>query len=453
MAGLISAIGRGISAAAGMGSELYAKGAIEDQRAKMQAERDMRLEELQNRRDDRNRTNAVTDAAAARKVAIDNNIADAASIEAEATGLANTRRGTNLDQARAIYERSGMSQSDINLGLGAVDEARKGSETATRQDRTQAGLKLGLIRHQDAAAQERAEEALQHSRGEAADNKIYSREQDAKTNARQDKQDARAERLTNAQIGNMAAAASDRASGKADKKALKEAYTVLGQALADKAANPKVDYSRQIAAAAVTIASNGGNPATMIDLVLGKEGSKAVTTTTGGGLTDQPEVKTTVNVRGDRQGGAMDAGKPASTGDGKTKETFTQAQVSAGFANFKKTNPKTTLEDYSAGLVAQGYSIEGGAKSAAVAPKPASAPPEEPGTRPVAQTGLIATDPMQTKLNIENREINDMKRTKFSPDVQAWLDDQDAKKKADQAAYLQREKERSLTRSRELTRN
>jgi len=66
---------------------------------------------------------------------------------------------------------------------------------------------------------------------------------------------------------------------------------------------------------------------------------------------------------------------------------------------------------------------------------------------------LIATDPMQTKLNIENREINDMKRTKFSPDVQAWLDDQDAKKKADQAAYLQREKERSLTRSRELTRN
>lgn len=45
--GLMNSIGRGISAAAGAGAEIYARGAAEDQRASIQAERDARLAELQ----------------------------------------------------------------------------------------------------------------------------------------------------------------------------------------------------------------------------------------------------------------------------------------------------------------------------------------------------------------------------------------------------------------------
>lgn len=45
--GLMNQIGRGISAAAGAGAEIYARGAAEDQRASIQAERDARLAELQ----------------------------------------------------------------------------------------------------------------------------------------------------------------------------------------------------------------------------------------------------------------------------------------------------------------------------------------------------------------------------------------------------------------------
>ena len=44
--GLMNAISRGVSAAAGQGAEIYARGAAEDQRADIQAERDARLEEL-----------------------------------------------------------------------------------------------------------------------------------------------------------------------------------------------------------------------------------------------------------------------------------------------------------------------------------------------------------------------------------------------------------------------
>ena len=153
MAGLISAIGRGISAAAGMGSELYAKGAIEDQRAKMQAERDMRLEELQIAREGRavdtknkERTDMVgrIDAAAsdlaepqiqAKRGLISSGIADPSSWTPEQQSAVD--QSLALDKKGLIGDPATRKQAAINTGDITPKDAATMADSERRLDITE----------------------------------------------------------------------------------------------------------------------------------------------------------------------------------------------------------------------------------------------------------------------------------------------------------------------------
>ena len=79
--GLMNSISRGISQAANAGADIYAKGALEDQRAAIQAERDLRVAELQEAAGIRTEERAV-------KRADDQRTAQVSRIDAEAGRIA-----------------------------------------------------------------------------------------------------------------------------------------------------------------------------------------------------------------------------------------------------------------------------------------------------------------------------------------------------------------------------
>ena len=144
----------------------------------------------------------------------------------------------------------------------------------------------------------------------------YQRGRDVKQDERNDKDFALREKQVNATIKASAAAAAERATAKADKEALKAEYELLGHYLSSKATNPSSDYSQQIAASVSKIASLGGNPQVMIDLMLGKETSQTVAVKTGDAKMGEPETTTTKVVKGDRQGGVVSSWKNQPIADG-----------------------------------------------------------------------------------------------------------------------------------------
>jgi hypothetical protein len=154
-----------------------------------------------------------------------------------------------------------------------------------------------------AAAKYDGDYSASHKMGVDADKTKYDREKDTRDFALREKQ-------ANAAISQAAASAADRASSKADKEALKEEYANLAHYLTSKAQNKEGDYSAQIASAASRIAALGGNPQTMIDIMMGKETSVEVTRKKEDMMTGE-SVSEKQMVKGPRVGGATDVGRPA----------------------------------------------------------------------------------------------------------------------------------------------
>lgn len=104
----------------------------------------------------------------------------AAQVDTRASEIANAGRNANLDQATQIYKNSGMSDSDIALGLGAVDEARKTPETPTADQRYQAMREGGLLTRAQELDYERNKESDARSLARENKSDTYQRERDAK---------------------------------------------------------------------------------------------------------------------------------------------------------------------------------------------------------------------------------------------------------------------------------
>lgn len=116
---------------------------------------------------------------------------------------------------------------------------------------------------------------------------------------------------TKVQIANAAAAAADRSETKANKKALREKYALLGHYLKSQSDNPKGDYSDQITSTMTEIAALDGDPTAFTNLLLGKPTEQKVATKEGDSALGTPEVTTTKTVAGPRAGGVINAAKPA----------------------------------------------------------------------------------------------------------------------------------------------
>lgn len=104
--------------------------------------------------------------------------------------LANAGRNANLDQAAEIYRKSGMSEADIQAGLGAVDEARKTPDAPTADHLVQAAGEMGFLSPMDTVARADKKEQTDYARG-----------QDEITNKRADEKFQFDKETTKAELG------------------------------------------------------------------------------------------------------------------------------------------------------------------------------------------------------------------------------------------------------------
>lgn len=172
--GLMNSLSRGISQAANAGADIYARGALEDQRAAIQAERDLRVAELQEAAGIRSEDRAI-------KRADDQRTAQVSRIDAEAGKIAE----------KAIQGKRGLINSGITDASSwtpeqqaAVDQSLtidRGRVSADPKTRTQAAIVTGDISPKDAASMDsRAEIA-------AAKNEAYLQNVQAKLDMAGDK--------------------------------------------------------------------------------------------------------------------------------------------------------------------------------------------------------------------------------------------------------------------------
>lgn len=174
--GLMNSISQGLSAAGYAGGEMYARGAIEDQRATIQAERDARLTELQEQSGIRAENRAVVRADQQRT-------AQTSRIDAAADSIADKavepKRGLINSRIEDKSTWTAEQQAAVDQSL-AGDKAKVASDPKTR---TQAAIATGDIAPKDAATMDsRAEIA-------AAKNDAYLQNVQAKLDMAADKLD------------------------------------------------------------------------------------------------------------------------------------------------------------------------------------------------------------------------------------------------------------------------
>ena len=155
MAGLMGSIGRGLSAAGYAGADMYAKGALEDQRAAIQAERDARVAEMQEAAGIRAENRGLVNRAKERGAVVDEAVANAPRLRDVKAADATAEKATELnfykdnqadilkrtrDTARAghIDDGAGLRAVQIeaaNMSLNEKKEVNKlMSEAETTQD-------------------------------------------------------------------------------------------------------------------------------------------------------------------------------------------------------------------------------------------------------------------------------------------------------------------------------
>ncbi len=128
MAGLMGSIGRGLSAAGYAGGDMYAKGALEDQRAAIQAERDARLAEMQEAAGIRAENRGMVNRAKERGAVVDETVANAtrlrdvkaADATAEKTTELNFYRDNQADILKRTRDTARAGHIDDGAGLRAV---------------------------------------------------------------------------------------------------------------------------------------------------------------------------------------------------------------------------------------------------------------------------------------------------------------------------------------------
>lgn len=97
-------------------------------------------------------------------------------VQSTAESLAGAERNAQMDTARDIYQKSGMSQEDIDLGVAATEEARKGAKPE-REHYMGALQQEGLLSAADVVKDMDATEATAYSRGrDAAEDKRKDRD-------------------------------------------------------------------------------------------------------------------------------------------------------------------------------------------------------------------------------------------------------------------------------------
>lgn len=164
----MDSIGRGVSAAAYAGADLYARGALADQQAAIQLERDKRLEEAGIRTEDRavaradkQRTDQVTRVEEAAKAIVDKEIESK-------RGLINSRIG---DKSTWTEEQ----QAAVDQAL----EAEKNQMSADGRTREKAAIATGDIAPKDAATIDREQRRLDSADKAAAQKAVSDERRDA----------------------------------------------------------------------------------------------------------------------------------------------------------------------------------------------------------------------------------------------------------------------------------
>lgn len=152
--GLMNSISQGLSAAGYAGGDMYAKGALEDQRAEIQAQRDARLAEMQEMAGIRTENRAVARADQQRTAQVDRVDAAAGKIAETAVegkrGLINSRI-----EDKSSWTPEQQAAVDQSLGL---DKAKVAADPKTR---TQAAINTGDISPKDAATMDSRAEIAQ----------------------------------------------------------------------------------------------------------------------------------------------------------------------------------------------------------------------------------------------------------------------------------------------------
>lgn len=284
--GIMGAIGAGIAEAGGAAAQI----GLTQIKAAIEADRDARLSEMQMQRDEIVRARNKSDAAEERTRQ-----------DTEAQAMADKRGGGLMASARDQYRKSGMSEEDIAAGLGAVDEAEAAG--SYKQEPTLRDRMLARGDVAGAATDERAERTAAAAAAERATD-----------NTRADRALALQEKTAAATIANAARAATKDMAADADKKKLRAEYEAYGALLVQDAAKPGSQRDA-IARSATRIASLGGNPQVLTDLLLGAKEKVEVTSKKDAMGTDETSTKKIV--QGERAGGIM--GAPARPAGANTR--------------------------------------------------------------------------------------------------------------------------------------
>jgi hypothetical protein len=152
--GLMNGISRGLSAAGYAGGEMYAKGALEDQRAAIQAERDARVAEMQEAAGIRSENRGMANRAKERGAIVEENLTNAPRLRESKVADATAEKKGELDfytanestllkktrdTARAghIDDGAGLRKVQIETANLTLTEKKKVNELMTEYETTQ----------------------------------------------------------------------------------------------------------------------------------------------------------------------------------------------------------------------------------------------------------------------------------------------------------------------------
>lgn len=214
-------------------------------------------------------------------------------------GLINANLGSSATaEDAAVLQQPGMDAARKAYGLNAVDEE------ARLKARLEAKLGLGV----DASDEQSALAQLNASKN--ADRQLTKDEEQFKIQMKRiDAQIAQTNAADRRVRLDAALKKSEAEAAAVNKKELQAEYVKLGDIIATKQANPKADLSAQMSPVVIKIASLGGNPAAIIDLLLGQQTKEQVATKVGDD--DVGSVTTTTTTKpGARVGGVLGVGAP-----------------------------------------------------------------------------------------------------------------------------------------------
>lgn len=334
MTGFLSALGTGLMGAVGGAADSFAgsmdqKIANRDKLANEQALMEMR-DKMEQQKEARLKAAKISENKA---------------VMGRAGEMANAERGTQMDQAKAIYEShrgKDMSDEDIALGIGATETARAEKVEPTRDNIRSAMSEGGFLSAGEMVTDMDKREATDYAHGRDAKLDEFKQADDVRAQTNSDRTYALDKRRLAISEAATRVAAEDKAVAKKDKAALAEANAQYGIILAQEHANPG-STGQAGASWAMKIMELGGNPESMEAAMLGKTTKQEVTRKTGEPNEPGGEQSTKSVVNGPRSGGVLKSGG----GDSAAKaQADAQRAVSLG---------KISKEDANKRLIGAGF--------------------------------------------------------------------------------------------------